>query len=241
MVVQDTENIKIDVEEVKKLYGVMSELVNADLLTQYKEKKINGATYAKTWTQLMDAVVAGTMNTIAQLQMKETDHDRCIKEEQCASSQAATTNDTCRATADCKVKDEQAKHIIEQAKQTIEQTELTKTQEAEIKIESCRKDGLTEAEHKLKTVQANKAEYERNNILPASLQLTNRQVEGFDDNINIKVMESKWSYNAMITASGIGDGGYLDVTEPGTAGYTKLPSNSANASESFDTDECSEQ
>ncbi len=227
----NSEPIKIDLEQVADIYTSMSELIYGDMDQQYKEGKIHGPDYANTWAGLMNSVIGGALQAVVSLQSNETEADRCLKQEQCDASKASTVNDTCRATADCKVKDEQAKQIIEQ-------TELTKTQEAEIKAESCRKDGLTEAEHKLKSIQADKVAYERNNILPVSLELTNRQIAGFDDNINIKVMESMWSYNAMITASGIGSGIYQEVDPVPLAGYSKIPSNPAPAYDTFDADGC---
>lgn len=78
----------LDVEQVKELYEEMSKLVYSDLDKQYKEKKINGSTYADTWAKLMSQVVSGSMQTIAAIQNKETDADRCVKKAQCDLSTA---------------------------------------------------------------------------------------------------------------------------------------------------------
>ncbi len=74
------ERPKIDPEDVKELYLTMSELVYADMDKQYKEMKISGATYANTYAELMKAVVAGAMTTVAAVMNKETPHDRLVKE-----------------------------------------------------------------------------------------------------------------------------------------------------------------
>ena len=76
----------LDIGQVEELYDVMAGKVYADLDRQYKEGKINGATYADTWAKLMAQVISGSMNTIAQIQMKETAMDRCVKQEQCNQS-----------------------------------------------------------------------------------------------------------------------------------------------------------
>jgi len=76
----------LDVSQVEELYDRLSAKIYADMDKQYKEGKINGATYADTWAKLMATVVSGSMSTIAQIQMKETAMDRCVKQEQCNQS-----------------------------------------------------------------------------------------------------------------------------------------------------------
>ncbi len=208
------EGLKIDVNEVKKLYGALSELVYKDMDTQYREKKINGATYADTWAKLMDAVVGGAMNTVAQLQMKETPADICVKEEQCTSSQATTvrndeladsnieeTNkkslrEECLSTAECALKDEQTKKV------TAEEL-LVDAQTEEVPLKSAREECLATAECTLKDTQTTKVNYEISNVLPAQVAFTNRQTEGFDDNKNQKLLEIQMNAWAMMYSSGL--------------------------------------
>jgi hypothetical protein len=76
----------LDIDQVKELYDTLAEKIYNDMDKQYKEGKINGATYADTWAKLMSSVISGSMNTIAQIQMKETAMDRCVKQEQCNQS-----------------------------------------------------------------------------------------------------------------------------------------------------------
>ena len=149
----DIKAVDLDIDQVKELYNAMSDLVYKDMDKQYKEKKINGSTYASTWADLMKAVVAGSMQTVASLQMKETDADRCVKESQCNLNQSQISlhteqeaeilresdRKTCLATADCELKGSQ-------------QT-LVDTQNTEIGVESTRKDCLATAECELKGSQ----------------------------------------------------------------------------------------
>lgn len=75
--------VKIDLDQISDLYDLMAEKVYADMDKQYKEGKINGATYADTWAKLMDSVIAGSIQAIVSLQSKETDADRCLKQTEC--------------------------------------------------------------------------------------------------------------------------------------------------------------
>ncbi len=120
-----TTGIELDLDQVKELYTAMSELVYEDMDIQYKQKKINGSTYADTWAKLMDAVVAGSMNTIAQLQMKETEADICVKQSQCDlnskqqekidsdidETARKSAREECLATAECELKDTQKEKV----------------------------------------------------------------------------------------------------------------------------------
>ncbi len=236
--------LQLDVTQFEEIYDLLDTKVRDRLNTDYDCKKINGTTYAATWASMMGPAVGQILGSLVSIQTKETAADRCVKEEQCASSKAATirndetadeqirasgvstVNDTCRATADCRLKKAQEEEIgLESSRRdcttTIQTDEikvessrrdlatevdsvLKKVQATEILVESDRKEKLTEAEHAIKVAQAAKVNYEKTYILPASVALTKRQICGFDDNIDIKVMESKWSYNAMITASGMG-------------------------------------
>ncbi len=209
-----TEGIQIDLEQVTELYTALSELVYNDMDTQYKQKKINGSTYADTWAKLMGSVVAGSMNTIAQLQMKETPADICLKEEQCASSQATTVRndeladsnieeinkkslrEECLSTAECALKDEQTKKV------TAEEL-LVDSQTKEVPLKSAREECLATAECTLKDTQTSKVQYEISSVLPAQVLFTNRQTEGFDDNKNQKLLEIQMNAWAMMFSSGL--------------------------------------
>ncbi len=156
--------IQLDTEQVSGLYQVMSELVYADMEKQFKEKRISGSTYADTWAKLMDSVVAGSMSTIAQLQMKETEMDKCVKQSQC---------------------------------------DLTDAQAGEVSLKSAREECLSTAECSLKAVQQSKVNYEIENVLPAQVDFTVRQTEGFDDNKNQKLLEIQMNAWAMMYSSGL--------------------------------------
>lgn len=73
----------LNLEQVEEIYSSLSKKIYDDMDQQFKQGKINGATYAQTWAQLMQSVISGSLSTVAQLQMKETEADRCIKEAQC--------------------------------------------------------------------------------------------------------------------------------------------------------------
>jgi hypothetical protein len=170
--------IHIDTDQVKELYTTMSDLVYADMDKQYKERKINGSTYASTWTELMKAVVAGSMNTIAQLQMKETEADKCVKESQCDMNSAQikeleleSSRKDCLSKADCLLKEEQTK--------------------------------VATAEVSLKTSQQEKVDYEVSSTLPSQVSFTERQTSGFDDNKKQKMLEIQMNAWAMMYSSGI--------------------------------------
>jgi len=199
----DTKAVDLDIDQVKELYNAMSDLVYKDMDKQYKEKKLNGSTYASTWADLMKAVVAGSMQTVASLQMKETDADRCVKESQCNLNQSQISlhteqeaeilresdRKTCLATADCELKGSQ-------------QT-LVDTQNTEIGVESTRKDCLATAECELKETQKAKVDYEVSDSLPTQKLFTERQTEGFDDNKMQKMLEIQMNAWAMMFSSGL--------------------------------------
>ncbi len=120
---------KINPEDVSELYTTLSALVYADLDKQYKEGKINGATYAQTYAAMMSPVISGSLQAVASILNNETAHDRCVKEEQCEASQAKTANDTCMASADCALKDSQKKKVDYETNHILPQQErLTKRQ-----------------------------------------------------------------------------------------------------------------
>lgn len=112
------DTVTIDIDQVKELYTELAKLVYSDMDKQYKEGKINGATYATTWATLMQSVVSGSMQTIAQLQLKETDMDRCVKQAQCDLTHAQTeeiakksSREQCVVTADCNLKNAQKARV----------------------------------------------------------------------------------------------------------------------------------
>ena len=234
--------IDINLDEVGKLYDMFSEKIRAQLQDDYDCKKINGTTFADLWAKMLPGIMQTSVTAVLQLQAKETPHDRALKEAQLCEMKRESVRKDMLSNEEGELKNVQAKEISResirrdelsekeaelkgaQAQETIRNSarqdistladcELRDTQSKEIKKESCRKDALTEVEHKTKTAQADKIAYEKDVILPISASLTKRQIAGFDDNINIKVMESKWSYNAMITASGIGTGSYIAVDQ----------------------------
>ena len=93
--------VKINIEDVEVIYDSLSKKIYVDMDKQYKEGKMNGATYAETWAKLMAAVVSGSLNAVVSLQNKETAADRAVKGEQVASSIAKTDNETCIAASTC--------------------------------------------------------------------------------------------------------------------------------------------
>jgi hypothetical protein len=133
----------LDIEQVSEVYKTMAELVYADMDKQYKEKKINGATYAETWAKLMSAVISGSLSTVAQLQMDETEMDRCVKQSQCDVNQAKveeskatieeikkkSKREECLAQAECNLKASQ-KSKVDYEKNTVlpKQVEFTQRQ-----------------------------------------------------------------------------------------------------------------
>jgi len=137
-----TEDIQLDLNQVKDLYDKMSGLVYSDMDKQFKEGKINGSDYADTWAKLMDSVVAGAMSTIAQLQMKETALDRDLKEkqleaidkdielkdEQIDSSKATTVRNDGLASVEVEIKEEEIKVKEKDIDLKQEQIDFTKRQ-----------------------------------------------------------------------------------------------------------------
>lgn len=131
-----TDTVVIDIDQVKELYSELAKLVYSDMDKQYKEGKINGATYASTWAALMQSVVSGSMQTIAQLQLKETEMDKCVKQAQCDLTKAQTeeiakksAREECVVRADCDLKNTQKAKVDYETRNILpKQKELTTRQ-----------------------------------------------------------------------------------------------------------------
>ncbi len=107
--------IELDVDQVAEVYTRLSGLVYTDLDKQYQESKINGATYADVFSKLMSQVIGSALTAVSQLQMNETPMDRCLKTEQCTSSEASTIREDKLA----------AEQITSSEKKTVNDTNLS--------------------------------------------------------------------------------------------------------------------
>ncbi len=173
--------IKVDTAQVIEVYDSLSDRVYQDLDKQYKEKKINGATYAGIYSEMMKQVIDGSLNAVISLQSKETSMDRAVKqaqidtseaqiiasEAQIVASEAKTENETCIATSTC------GKNNAE--KDLIEAKEL--------------------AEDIKNGIETGVGSLYAQNILTAKAQeaLYVRQKTGFSDNARQKVLDSQLS------------------------------------------------
>jgi len=165
------EEVKIDTEQVSQLYRVMSNLVYEDLDKQYKEGKISGATYAETWAKLMDSVVAGSMNTIANIQMRETPSDRTLKQTQQQREEKNIEEiDKESARKDC-INEKNCEHVSAQ-------TDLVKEQKAAI-------------------------EYDLSHLKPKEVEFMDARIQGFNDNMMIKMLETQFNGWSVMFASGM--------------------------------------
>ena len=75
---------QIDQVQFGELYDMINSKVRFDLQDDYDCKKINGATYADTWSKMMGPAIGHIMGGLVSLRNKETAADRCVKEAQCA-------------------------------------------------------------------------------------------------------------------------------------------------------------
>lgn len=172
------EPIELDLDQVDALYTKMSQLVSADLDRQYSEGKISGATYAETYARLMNSVVAGSMDTIAKIQISETNADRELKK------------------AEYGVKDGQIKNLEKDL-------EVKDKQIEEIDKESLRRDCQSEADCAVKEEQKLNLEYDRTYVKPEEVKFTKRRTLGFDDNVKLKMLETQANMWGVMYASGM--------------------------------------
>lgn len=187
---EDPDEGKVDVEQVEKLYDMFSNKIREQLQEDYDCGKINGPTFANLWASMMPDIMKTSISAVIELQTKETARDRALKEAQL-----------------CEMKQD----FIRKNALTDVEISSKELQKDEIVRESARKDRLTETECELKAAQRDEARFKSSELLPAQKGLIRRQICGFDDNIAIKMFEAKWSYNAMVTSSGMVDGVWQDV------------------------------
>jgi hypothetical protein len=76
-------DIVFDIPQFEDLYDSANAKIQKDLQDQYDCKKINGATYADVWSKLMGTMLQSVIGAIVNLQSKETDDDRCVKQATC--------------------------------------------------------------------------------------------------------------------------------------------------------------
>ena len=99
-------DIDIDVDEIKKIYEEMTPLIRRDLKEEFDECRITGPEFSAAYITLTQAILNGAMQAVVSIATKETDADRCLKNEQCASSQATTARNDLMAAKDVSVKDQ---------------------------------------------------------------------------------------------------------------------------------------
>ncbi len=76
--------VELDLDQMGNIYDMFNAKVRADLDVDFNENKINGATYADTWSKLMSPLITGVLNSMVSLSTKETAADRVIKAAQAA-------------------------------------------------------------------------------------------------------------------------------------------------------------
>ncbi len=101
----------LDITQFADIYDELNVKVRKVLQEDYDCKKINGATYAATWAAMMSPAVGQILGALVSLETKETNMDRCVKQEQCDASKAKTIQNECMAQADCELKDAQEKKV----------------------------------------------------------------------------------------------------------------------------------
>ena len=210
----DSCKLEIDIDQVKTIYDEMSLRLYDDMDKQYKEGKINGATYADTWAKLMQGIINGALNAVVSLQTKETDMDRCVKQAECDlkaeqenlvreqidASKQNTENQTCIAVAECALKEEQKDEIGKESdRRNALNTEQIRASNVKSQNETC----MANADCSLKSTQEDKVRYEISDVLPAQVSLTESQEKGFVDNQNIKAMEISANAWALAFSSGM--------------------------------------
>ena len=221
MICNDECKLEIDIDTIEDIYDSLSNKIYADMDKQYKEGKLNGATHATTWATLMQSVISSAIGAAVSLQTKESAMDRCVKQEQCDSSKATTARNDMLANKDIEVKDKDIEvkdKDIEVKNEQITSSNIKSTNETCIATAECsvkneqiasskastiRNECLAQADCNLKDSQEAKVNYEVSNVLPKQIALTERQTEGFDDNIRQKLFEAQMNAWAMMFSSGL--------------------------------------
>ena len=197
----------INTTHFEELYDLINTKVRADLQDDYDCKKINGATYADTWSKMMSPAVGQIMGAMVELKMKETSADRLLKEAQVNLTDAQTTEvplesarRDCNSQSDCDFHDAQEAEIL---KESTRRDLLNTEQILASGIKSTNETCVSTADCELKDAQELKIEYETSDILPANKDMIVRQKEGFDDNLRQKLFDSQMNSWAMMYSSGL--------------------------------------
>ena len=170
--------IKIEIDEIEKIYDSLSKKIYDDMDKQYKDGKISGPTYADTWAKLMSAVVSGSLSAVVALQNKETAADRAVK------------------MADVKLKNQQ-----------VASAKIKSENETSLAISSELLTIAKEKAEKIKNGDASDGNsiYGKNkNVLVAQEDLYKRQKFGFDDNARQKMLDSQISAWSIAWKDGSG-------------------------------------
>ncbi len=183
---------EIDIHQVEMLYDFFNKKIRIDLQDDYDCKKINGATFAATWANMMPSIINSSLNAIVSLQTKETPTDRLVKIAQAKNIEA-----------DVDSKMEQIAVVRQDAIKSTQQTMLIIAQAREVVNNAGRQDMIATAQCAKIDQEIDKLKYETDQLLPSQKALTVRQTSGFDDDVNRKLYEASMNGWALVYSSGM--------------------------------------